>query len=239
MYRVQKYLSILGVASRRECERKIKLGAVRINDVIAELGSNVNIGDVILYDDQKYFVTEKNQVIETKIIMYHKPIHEIVSRDDPQKRPSVFESLPDIKGKWINIGRLDFNTSGLILFTNDGDLANKMMHPSSNIIRAYEVKIRGSLDNKKIQSSLEGIDIGNSEIGRFKEIIPINIRDNKYLVKLNTGKNREIRRIFSHLGCYVINLKRTSYGQINLGQLKIKCHEFIDNERVSEFIDTY
>ena len=131
MYRVQKYLSILGVASRRACERKIKLGLARINNVIAELGSNVNTGDVILYDDQEYFVTEKNQVIETKLIMYHKPTHEIVSRDDPQKRPSVFESLPDIKGKWINIGRLDFNTSGLILFTNDGDLANKMMQTGS------------------------------------------------------------------------------------------------------------
>ena len=133
MYRVQKILSLLGILSRRDCERKIMLGLVKINNELAKIGSKVSIGDKITYEDKDYLITSKLLEIDTKILMYHKSINEIVSRNDPQKRQSVFDNLPDVNGKWINIGRLDYNTSGLLLFTNNGEMANKMMHPSSNL----------------------------------------------------------------------------------------------------------
>ena len=117
MYRVQKILSLLGVLSRRECEKKIKLGLVFVNNSPIDLGTTVSIGDKLSFNNQDYIITEDLLNIDTKLLMYHKPIDEIVSRDDPQKRKSVFKNLPDIYGKWINVGRLDYKTSGLMLFT--------------------------------------------------------------------------------------------------------------------------
>jgi len=236
MYRVQKVLSLLGILSRRDCEKKIALGLVKINNEIAQLGSKVIIGDTISYDDNNYHITDKLLDIDTKILMYHKPEKEIVSRHDPQKRRLVFDSLPDVTGKWINIGRLDYNSSGLILFTNNGIIANKMMHPSSNIIRTYEVRIDGVLDNKKIKQSIDGIDIGNNEIGKFIDLLPDNVIEKKYIVKLNTGKNREVRRIFASLNCKVIKLKRISYGNIQLGLLKSHSYKYIAIKKLSEYL---
>ena len=236
MYRVQKVLSLLGILSRRECERKIQLGLITINNRTARLGSIIKIGDKISYNNNEYLITNDTFIISTKILMYHKPINEIVSRHDPQRRDSVFNKLPDVVGKWINIGRLDYKTSGLLLFTNNGDIANKMMHPSMNIIRTYEVTVHGSFNIEKQKLSLKGIDIGNSEIGKFIALTQDKILKNKYIVKLNTGKNREIRRIFSHLDCKVINLKRISYGSIQLGKLKLKSFKFLDDKQISEFI---
>ena len=236
MYRVQKVLSLLGVFSRRECEKKIKLGLVKINNEIAKLGSIVSLGDKISYLSSEYIITERLLDIETKILIYHKAINQIVSRNDPQKRSSVFDMLPDVNGKWINIGRLDYKTSGLLLFTNNGDIANRMMHPSSNILRSYEVSIHGTFDRKKMELALRGIDIGNSEIGKLVEVTPDSLVHNKFLIKLKTGKNREVRRIFSKLDCKVISLKRISYGVIHLGKIKTKCYEYIDPKLIEKLI---
>ena len=236
MYRVQKVLSLLGVLSRRECEKKIELGLVKINNEVAKLGSSVSLGDKILYDNNEYIITEKLLDIETKILIYNKSINEIVSRHDPHKRPSVFDMLPNVNGKWINIGRLDYKTSGLLLFTNNGDIANRMMHPSSNILRTYVVSIDGSFDRKKMELTLKGIDIGNSEIGKLTEITPDNSIHNKFIIKLKTGKNREVRRIFARLDCNVIHLKRISYGDIHLGKIKTKCYEYIDPRILQKFM---
>ena len=236
MYRVQKVLSLLGILSRRDCEKKIKLGLVKINNKVALLGSKVVIGDKISFDNQDYYVTTELLDIDTKILMYHKPQNEIVSRNDPQKRHTVFENLPQVTGKWINIGRLDYDSSGLILFTNNGMVANKMMHPSSNIIRTYEVIIDGNIDAKKIKLSLEGIDIGNDEIGKFVDIMPEESLKNKYIVKLKTGKNREVRRIFSALNCEVLKLKRISYGNIELGHLESQSYKYLEIKMLSEFL---
>ena len=164
MYRVQKILSLLGILSRRDCESKIMLGLVKINNELAKIGSKVSIGDKITYEDKDYLITSELLEIDTKILIYHKPINEIVSLNDPQKRPSVFDNLPDVNGKWINIGRLDYNTSGLLLFTNNGELANKMMHPSSNIVRTYEVIIKGHINKKKYELVTNGVDIGHNEL---------------------------------------------------------------------------
>lgn len=236
MYRVQKILSLLGVLSRRECEKKIKLGLIFVNNLPIDLGATVSIGDKISFNNHDYIITKELLSINTKLLMYHKPINEIVSRNDPQQRNSVFDNLPDISGKWINIGRLDYQTSGLILFTNNGDIANKIMHPSSNIKRAYEVVIKGNFDISKIQLSLSGIKIGNSEIGKFINVSSDNSSLNKFKVQLMTGKNREVRRIFEKLDCRVVSLKRISYGDIYLGDLKYKSYRYIDLQKISKYI---
>jgi 23S rRNA pseudouridine2605 synthase len=236
MYRVQKILSLLGVLSRRECEKKIKLGLVFVNNLPIDLGATVSIGDKISFNNHDYIITKELLSINTKLLMYHKPINEIVSRNDPQQRNSVFDNLPGITGKWINIGRLDYQTSGLILFTNNGDIANKMMHPSSNIKRTYEVVIKGNFDKSKIQLSLSGIKIGYSEIGKFINVSSVNSSLNKFNVQLMTGKNREVRRIFEKLDCRVDSLKRISYGDIYLGDLKYKSYRYIDLQKISKYI---
>lgn len=236
MYRVQKILSLLGVLSRRECEKKIKLGLVFVNNLPIDLGATVSIGDKISFNNHDYIITKELLSINTKLLMYHKPINEIVSRNDPQQRNSVFDNLPGITGKWINIGRLDYQTSGLILFTNNGDIANKMMHPSSNIKRTYEVVIKGNFDKSKIQLSLSGIKIGHSEIGKFINVSSVNSSLNKFNVQLMTGKNREVRRIFEKLDCRVVSLKRISYGDIYLGDLKYKSYRYIDLQKISKYI---
>ena len=236
MYRVQKILSLLGVLSRRECEKNIKLGLVFVNNLPIDLGATVSVGDKISFDNQDYIITEDILNIDTKLLMYHKPIDEIVSRDDPQKRKSVFKNLPDVYGKWINVGRLDYKTSGLMLFTNNGDIANKLMHPSSNIKRTYEVVIKGNFDISKIKLSMAGIEIGNSEIGKFVNVINDKLSSNKFQVQLMSGKNREVRRIFEKLDCRVVSLKRISYGEINLGDLKYKSYKYIDIQKISKYI---
>jgi len=236
MYRVQKILSLLGVLSRRECEKNIKLGLVFVNNLPIDLGATVSVGDKISFDNQDYIITEDILNIDTKLLMYHKPIDEIVSRDDPQKRKSVFKNLPDVYGKWINVGRLDYKTSGLMLFTNNGDIANKLMHPSSNIKRTYEVVIKGNFDISKIKLSMVGIEIGNSEIGKFVNVINDKLSPNKFQVQLMSGKNREVRRIFEKLDCKVLSLKRISYGDISLGDLKYKSYRYIDIQKISKYI---
>ena len=236
MYRVQKILSLLGVLSRRECEKNIKLGLVFVNNLPIDLCATVSVGDKISFDNQDYIITEDILNIDTKLLMYHKPIDEIVSRDDPQKRKSVFKNLPDVYGKWINVGRLDYKTSGLMLFTNNGDIANKLMHPSSNIKRTYEVVIKGNFDISKIKLSMAGIEIGNSEIGKFVNVINDKLSSNKFQVQLMSGKNREVRRIFEKLNCRVLSLKRISYGDISLGDLKYKSYRYIDIQKISKYI---
>jgi 23S rRNA pseudouridine2605 synthase len=200
------------------------------------LGATVSVGDKISFDNQDYIITEDILNIDTKLLMYHKPIDEIVSRDDPQKRKSVFKNLPDVYGKWINVGRLDYKTSGLMLFTNNGDIANKLMHPSSNIKRTYEVVIKGNFDISKIKLSMVGIEIGNSEIGKFVNVINDKLSSNKFQVQLMSGKNREVRRIFEKLDCKVLSLKRISYGDISLGDLKYKSYRYIDIQKISKYI---
>ena len=136
-----------------------------------------------------------------------------------QTNNTVFENLPESDSRWINIGRLDVNSTGLLLFTNSGDLAHKLMHPSSRIIRTYNVSINRVMNKSEINKSLSGLDIGNGEVGRFHKI-KYKERDNIYEVTLMTGKNREIRRIFNTLGFRVTMLHRIKYGDISLDALK-------------------
>ena len=214
-----KKVSMLGLVSRRDAEKLINAKKIRINGEFARVGQKIFINDVLLFENKKYVIT--NKLINTKIqlLAYHKRYGEIVTKKTIQTNNTVFENLPKSDSKWINIGRLDVNSTGLLLFTNSGDLAHKLMHPSSRIIRIYNVCINGIMDKSDISKSLSGLDIGNGEVGKL-HTIKYKERDNIYEVSLMTGKNREIRRIFNTLGFRVTILHRIKYGDISLDALK-------------------
>ena len=152
---------------------------------------------------------------EIKIILYNKPVGEICTRADEQDRPTVFDNLPTVSnGKWINIGRLDINTSGLLLFTNNGELANKLMHPKSKIEREYLIRLNKPATAEAIRNLSKGVKLEDG-MAKFKRIKPhANKKDNKwYKVILTEGRNREVRRLWEHEGYLVSNLIRVRFGQ--------------------------
>ena len=237
MYRVQKILSMIGIISRRECEKLLLQKKIKINNSIAAIGAKVKIGDEISVNRKIYIIGPEIFKSEIKVIAYHKSVGELVTTKDDRNRETVFTHLPDINGKWINIGRLDMNTSGLLLFTNNGDFANALMHPSSKIKRIYEVSIKGNMTKEKIILSKKGIDIGNGEIGRFLNIVHTNNElTNTYKVTLATGKNREIRRIFDSLDCKVVKLKRIKYALVELSNLKVNKYRNLTKDEISNII---
>ena len=235
MHRIQKVLSIMGILSRRECEKLLLEKKIKINNKNAAIGSKVGINDTITINSKKYIVTEDLFKLKIKMIMYHKKCGEIVSKKDRKTKNTVFEQLPYIENKWINIGRLDVNTSGLLLFTNNGDLAHRLMHPSSNIERIYRVKIKGNFDREKMILCQKGIDIGNSEIGCFTKIDKES--KNNYLLTLTTGKNREIRRVLEKVNCSVEKLTRISYGVISLDNLSEGQYRILKDSEIKLFLN--
>ena len=237
MYRVQKILSMIGVLSRRECEKLLLQKKIKINNSIATLGAKVEIGDEISVNKKIYIVGSEIFKSKIKVIAYYKSVGELVTTKDDKHRKTVFTHLPDVNGKWINIGRLDMNTSGLLLFTNNGDIANALMHPSSKIKRVYEVSIKGNITKEKIILSKKGIDIGKGEIGKFLNIVQIkNELPNTYKITLITGKNREIRRVFDSLDCKVVKLKRIKYALVELSNLKVNKYRSLNREEMRGII---
>nr|WP_005875791.1 pseudouridine synthase [Oxalobacter paraformigenes] len=216
--KLHKVLADAGLGSRRDMEELIVAGRVSVN------GEPAHIGQRILPTDQ---VRLNGKLIQRKIakslprvLTYHKPAGEIVSRDDPEKRPSVFDRLPLLKNsKWLAVGRLDFNTEGLLLFTNSGDLANRLMHPRYNIEREYAVRTLGELEEGMRQKLLAGVDLGDG-IGQFSKIVDGGGEGvNKwYRVTIGEGRNREVRRMFEAVGLTVSRLIRTRYGAVVLSQ---------------------
>ena len=165
--RIQKLLAIAGVASRREAERWIADGRVTVNGVIATLGDRAGRHDEVRVDGRSIDVSDAGK--SCRVIAYNKPIGEVCTRNDPEGRATVFDHLPKTKNeRWINVGRLDINTSGLLLFTTDGEMANKLMHPSSEIDREYAVRVRGDVDEEMIKRLKEGVMLedGIAQIGR-------------------------------------------------------------------------
>lgn len=210
---------MLGLVSRRDTEKLIHGKKITVNGKIARIGQIISINDVLVYKNKKYVITDKLLNNQIQLIAYHKRYGEIVSKKTTKTNNTVFENLPKSDLKWINIGRLDVNSTGLILFTNNGDLANKLMHPSSSIIRTYYVSINGVMNKEDIKTALSGISIGKREIGKFYRV-KYNQKDNIYKVSLKTGKNREIRRIYHALGFNVTKLHRIEYGDVSLDALK-------------------
>tara|TARA_Y100001970_G_scaffold98563_1_gene123937 strand:+ start:84498 stop:85223 length:726 start_codon:yes stop_codon:yes gene_type:complete len=215
--RVQKLLSQNGFGSRREIESWIKQGRLYVNSSKAELGQLVSEKDKFRLD-QKHLKVRRDVNYDLRILIYNKKIGEISTRKDPSKRPTIFDSLPDLNlGRWISIGRLDINTSGLILFTNNGELANKLMHPSSNIEREYVARINGEVTEIAIKRMLDGVVLDDGK-ARFTDIQEG--RKGKtnqwFAMVIMEGKNREVRRIWESQGFKVSRLKRVRYGSIFL-----------------------
>ena len=214
--RLQKVLAQLGIGSRREIEEWVLAGRISVNGLPAALGQKIGPGDRVKYNGKLLPLRFTPRV--PRLLMYHKPEGEIVSRDDPEGRPSVFDRLPVInKGRWIAIGRLDFNTSGLLLFTNDGDLANKMMHPRYEMEREYAVRLLGELTPEQITSLTTGIELEDGP-ARFSSLSDQGGEGSNhwYRVTLSEGRNREVRRMFEAVGLMVSRLMRVRYGPVVL-----------------------
>ncbi|MBK9116165.1 MAG: rRNA pseudouridine synthase [Betaproteobacteria bacterium] len=214
--RLHKVLASCGFGSRRAMEEMILAGRITVNRAPAEVGQKVGPGDEVRINGElvKVRFTEPRP----RVLMYHKPAGEIVTRDDPEGRPTVFARLPNIgNGKWINVGRLDYNTEGLLLFTNSGELANRLMHPRYEVEREYAVRVIGRMSDEQRRALLEGIaledgpakcdsveDGGGEEEGA----------NHWYHVVLKEGRNREVRRLFEALNLPVSRLIRTRYGTL-------------------------
>ncbi len=231
--RLQKVLAQAGIGSRREMEEWIAGGRISVNGVAAHLGQSVVPTDKIKIGGRLVnvrFTTTRTP----RVVMYHKPEGEIVSRDDPEGRPSVFNALPRIRGgRWIAVGRLDFNTSGLLLFTTSGELANKLTHPSSELVRDYAVRVLGELTLEAQQQLLSGIELEDGPAS-FASLADAGGEgaNHWYRVTLFEGRNREVRRMVEAVGCTVSRLIRIRYGPFSLPpQLKRgRVHELDEAE---------
>ncbi|MDE0645714.1 MAG: pseudouridine synthase [Gammaproteobacteria bacterium] len=214
--KIHKVLADRNLGSRRKMERWVIDGRVHVNGEVATLGQRVSESDVIEVDGKR--IPYRQSQTHIRIIVMNKDVGEIVTRNDPENRPTVFTRLPSLHhNRWISIGRLDFVTSGLLLFTNHGLLAHRLMHPSSGIDREYAVRIFGKLDQTHRQMMLDGIVVDGHTL-RFTDVQYYSGgRSNHwYHVVLMEGRNREVRQLFHEFGYTVSRLKRVRFGPIVL-----------------------
>jgi 23S rRNA pseudouridine2605 synthase len=228
--KLQKVLASRGLGSRRELERWIEAGRISVNGKIAKLGARVLDEDRILVDGRPISVKK----VSHRFLLYNKPEGEICTRDDPEGRPTVFDKLPKLKNqRWISVGRLDFNTAGLLLFTTDGELANKLMHPSANIDREYAVRVLGDVSKDAIGKMLGGVMLEDgiyrfSDIQQGKNAEDLDVKANQWFyVVLMEGKNREVRRLWESQGYTVSRLKRVRFGSFFIPSA-VKAGRFVD-----------
>ena len=214
--RIQKILANEGIVSRRQAENLIREGRIKINGQEAILGMSISRRDSIEIDGKAVEISEGTNPL--RVLMYNKKVGEISSTKDPEGRPSVFLALPKIsKGKWISVGRLDINTSGLMLFTNNGELANKLMHPSSKIEREYVARIRGQVEPDHIRKLLEGVNLEDGK-ACFSDLQPGRKgKSNQWFAMvIMEGRTREVRRMWESQGFSVSRLKRVRIGGLFL-----------------------
>ncbi len=214
MLRLQKFLALAGLGSRRKCEDIIRSGRVRVNNHKAKIGEKVTKSDKVFVDNQETLIKE----IQTRLLLLNKPRGVISSNSRKEIDKNIFDFLPkDDEVRWISVGRLDINTSGIMLFTNDGDLAHRLMHPSSNIDREYLVRARGTFNDKKKASMLRGISINNKH-HKLSDLIEGDSSgvNQWFTVCLMTGQNREVRKIFQYHDLQISRLKRVRFGTIFL-----------------------
>lgn len=213
--KLQKVLARAGAGSRREMEKVISSGRVTVNGKVAQLGERVAVTDTIALDGKRVRINASESKA-IRVLLYNKPEGEICSRSDPEGRPTVYDRLPKLQGeRWVSVGRLDFNTSGLLLFTTDGELANKLMHPSSSIDREYLVRIQGEVDDDMKDRLREGVLLEDGK-ARFTDIVDGQGegRNRWFYCVVMEGRNREVRRLWESQGVKVSRLKRVRYGNI-------------------------
>ena len=213
--KLHKVLAGAGLGSRREMEQWIAAGRVSVNGAPAEVGTRVSASDRVLVDGR---LVRLRRSEAARVLLYHKPTGEIVSRDDPDGRPEVFEKLPRLRGaKWVAVGRLDFNTSGLLIFTTSGELADRLMHPRHRIEREYAVRLLGELSAEQMQTLRTGVQLadGPAHLDSIENAGGEG-SNHWYNVVLGEGRNREVRRLFEALNVMVSRLMRVRFGPITL-----------------------
>ncbi len=224
--KLQKVLASHGLGSRRTMEKWIADGRVRVNHRVARVGDRVSVKDRIQVDGRPL----RQKALQHRALLYNKPAGEICSRDDPEGRPSVFRKLPRLSNqRWISVGRLDFNTTGLLLFTTDGDLANRLMHPSAMVEREYAVRVLGEVTEASLQRMREGVMLEDG-MASFSDIRKGRDEDSAnqwYYVVLMEGRNREVRRLWESQGLTVSRLKRVRFGSFFIPSA-IKAGQFRD-----------
>ncbi|KAF1710516.1 pseudouridine synthase [Pseudoxanthomonas kalamensis DSM 18571] len=221
--RLHKVLAQAGLGSRRALEQRIADGLIRVNGEVAQTGMSVKGGDKVELDGRSFVASALTE--PSRVLIYNKPEGEVTTREDPEGRPTIFDALPALKGaRWIAIGRLDINTTGLLLLTTDGELANAMMHPSHEVEREYVVRVRAPEGQDSVPDNLvdrlrRGVALDDGP-ARFDEVERIGGTDSHdwFRVVVKEGRNREVRRLWESQGCQVSRLKRVRYGSIGLPQ---------------------
>lgn len=237
--KLQKILARAGVASRRKAEDWVREGRVEVNGQVATIGCRVTKKDKITVDGE--LLEWVDQVEEPRIIAYHKPVGEICTRSDPDGRPTVYDNLPRLphgEGRWVSVGRLDFNTSGLLLFTNHGELANNLMHPSSGLAREYAVRIFGDVTDEMVRRLCRGVQLDDG-FARFEDIVDSGGKgiNHWFHVVLMEGRQRLVRRLWESQGVQVSRLKRVRFGPVFLeARLRQGAWENIDKNIYRELI---
>ena len=213
--RLQKVLSQAGLGSRREMETWIERGLIQLNGSVAKLGDVVTSKDKLKVRG-KLIKNPLAVPMRTRVLIYHKPVGEIASKRDPKHKKTVFDNLPALnRGRWIQVGRLDINTSGLLIFTNNGTLANELMHPRYQIEREYAVRVHGRVKPEMIEALQKGVQLDDGEAS-FKSIVfqGGEAANCWYNVVLTEGRNREVRRLWATQGIEVSRLIRIRYGSL-------------------------
>ncbi len=232
--RIQKLLARAGVGSRREVESWIEAGRLQINSRPAMPGQKATVSDRIELDGKRLDIKAGAEVLR-RVLIYNKPEGEVTTRRDPEGRPTVFDRLPRLPDhRWIAIGRLDINTTGLVLFTTDGELANRLMHPSRQIDREYAVRVFGEVDEAMIRRLSEGVLLDDGT-ARFTDISEAGGKgiNQWFHVTLMEGRNREVRRLWESQGVRVSRLKRVRYGPVFLpSRLSMGKWEELDQKAV-------
>jgi 23S rRNA pseudouridine2605 synthase len=232
--RLQKLLAGAGHGSRRGIEEWIRAGRITINDRVAQLGDRAAVSDRICLDGKPLDLGGRRESVE--VLLYNKPVGEVTTRSDPDGRPTVFDHLPAPKsGRWIVVGRLDVNTSGLLLFTNDGELAHRLMHPSSEVEREYRVRLRGVPSAEVLDRLRRGVVLEDGPASFDRISLESHEGSHSWFrVELHEGRNREVRRLFEHEGFVVSRLSRIRYGNVHIPEdLRAGGHVPLDAEAIA------
>ncbi len=236
--KLQKILATSGLGSRREIEQWIKAGRIKVNNIVAKLGDRIDIEDKVKIDDRLLRLKPRVE-IKHRVLIYHKPAGVICSRRDEEGRTTVFDALPKIRGlRWVLIGRLDCNTSGLLLVTTDGELANRLMHPSFEIEREYAVRILGRMTNEMALRLKRGVKLEDG-MAHFDDIKDAGGEGSNhwYHVILREGRNREVRRLCESQGLKVSRLIRVRFGPISLPRfLRIGKWKDLDKKEINTLL---